>query len=347
MTQSIRKEGPCPCGSGKTYGECCYQKQKQIVEVLKEFNQIEDEEAFEEHFFKCMELKSSEAGQGHEWGQCVDNTWNIESVEKMETAEIIEKLHDIHIQFNKDKFIEQAQSYISAEKLADDFYYTQDFEPEEDEDFIWLAITELWKRLLPDKVNVEMIDDAIFFGYDDAEDEQYEKALEKWKSAWEMMNDVFSENITSTNTIMEMGTFSYPFSEWLVDYGRVFIEIGMYDKAGFERAIEFIETVFQRFPDIDKDARQELLVIKAESLGLLGNREEAETLIRSVIEQTPDRASAYAVWGNMYWGSDDSPPDYEKAQEIYELGLSRCKEGTDIISCQMEKMDMQRDFEDL
>jgi tetratricopeptide (TPR) repeat protein len=343
MTKSFRKEEPCPCGSGKTFGDCCFEKQRQILEVLKEFNQLKngDEEAFEEQFFRCMEMKYAELQHDKECGKFTDPGWNLDSVAEMDTQEILEKLESMHIHFDKDQFIEQAQSYISTEKLADDLYYTQDYEPEDEEDFIWLAINELWKRFMPETPNIEMIDDAIFYGYDHVEEGDYQQALTKWETAWDMAQRVFSADITSTDQIMEICNFTYPFSEWLVDYGNIFVEIAIDDRSGCEKRIEFIEKVLHRFPDIDEHSRQELLIAKAESLSFLGERGKAEDLIQSIIEKYPDNASAYAVWGNMYWGLDGVPPDYERAEEIYNLGLSRCNLGIDIIIDQLAEMKKQ------
>ena len=344
MTQSFRKEEPCPCGSGKTFGDCCFEKQKEILEVLREFNQLKngDEEAFEEQFFRCMEMKYAELQHDKECGKFTDPGWNLDSLAEMDTQEILEKLESMHIHFEKDQFIEQAQSYISTEKLADDLYYTQEYEPEDEEDFIWLAINELWKRFIPGKPNIEMIDDAIFYGYDDVDDEEYQNALEKWETAWDMVQKVFPADITSTDKIMEISNFTYSFSEWLVDYGNLFVEIALGDSSGFEKRIEFIEKALQRFPDVDEYSYQEFLIAKAESLSFLGDREKAENLIQSVIEKYPENASAYAVWGYMYWGSEEVPPDYERAEEIYNLGLSRCEEGTDLLSEQIKEMNAHR-----
>ena len=343
MTQSIRKEEPCPCGSGKTFGDCCYEKQRQILEVLKEFSEIKngDEEAFEEQFFRCMEMKYSELQHDEGLIPFPDSGWNLDSVAKMNTQEILEKLESMHIHFDKDQFIEQAQSYISTEKLADDLYYTQDYEPEDEEDFIWMAIHELWKRFMPEKPTIETIDDAIIEGYEDVENEEFEKALEKWNSAWDMINEVYPQDITSIDQIMEIGDFCYSFSGWLVDYANVNIDIGQRKISAVENRIKTVEKVLSRFPDIDEYPHQELLVAKAESLGFLGKREEAENLIQAILEQYPESAVTYAVWGNMYWGEDDISADYEKAKEIYFQGISRCKLANDIIFEALEAMNNQ------
>ena len=83
----------------------------------------------------------------------------LRKVRDMSTSEIIEKLESMNIDFEIERFKKQAQNYISAIQLAEDHYYTQNFQaPGQEEDFIWLAIIELWNRIIPEKWNMEMID---------------------------------------------------------------------------------------------------------------------------------------------------------------------------------------------
>ena len=106
----------------------------------------------------------------------------------MSTSEIIEKLESMHIDFEIERFKKQAQNYISAIQLAEDHYYTQNFHAQDqDEDFIWLAIIELWNRIIPEKFNMEMIDDLIQDGYEDIENRNYRDGIEKWEKAWNMI----------------------------------------------------------------------------------------------------------------------------------------------------------------
>lgn len=107
---------------------------------------------------------------------------NLDKVRKMSTSEIIEKLQSMNIDFKIERFKKQAQHHISAIQLAEDHYYTQDFHaPGPDEDFIWLAMIELWNRITPEKHNVEMIDDLMQEGYEDIDKQNYGEGLEKWE----------------------------------------------------------------------------------------------------------------------------------------------------------------------
>ena len=90
----------------------------------------------------------------------IQKSWNLNKVRKMSASEIIEKLGSMNIDFGTERFKKQVQDYISAIQLAEDHYYTQNFQAQnQDEDFIWLAIIELWNRIIPEKFNMEMIDD--------------------------------------------------------------------------------------------------------------------------------------------------------------------------------------------
>ena len=343
MTPSRLREEPCPCGSGKTFGDCCFEKKQHILKIAKELNQMKngDEEALEEQLFRCLEMSYLGSEDDEELIPVSDSMWSLRSVAKMDTQEIIEKLESMHIHFDKEQFKKQAESYVSSEKLADDFYYTQDYEPEEEEDFIWMAISELWKRFLPEKPTIEAIDEAIIDGYNEVENEAFEKALEKWNAAWDMLDQVFPLDITSTDQIMEMGDFCYQFSDWLVDFANINIDIGQKTTSAVTTRINTVEKIFSRFPDVDEYTYQQLVIAKAESLAFLGKREEAESLIHDILEQYPENARAYAVWGNMYWGEDNIPPDYEKAKEIYFTGISRCKPANDVLFEVLEAMNNQ------
>jgi hypothetical protein len=139
------------------------EKPEQLEQIGKQIEQYSDHKDIS---FKDFILKS----------------WNLDKVKKMSTSGIIETLRSMNVDFEIERFKEQAQSYVSAIQLAEDHYYTQNFQAEgKDEDFIWLAIIELWNRIIPEKYNMEMIDDLIQDGYDDIENQNYRNGMEKWE----------------------------------------------------------------------------------------------------------------------------------------------------------------------
>lgn len=59
--------------------------------------------------------------------------WTLNKVREMSTPEIIEKLGSLDIEFDERSFRERARGRISAIDLADDFYYTRDYDADDDD----------------------------------------------------------------------------------------------------------------------------------------------------------------------------------------------------------------------
>ena len=92
----------------------------------------------------------------------INKLWDSRKVERMATEEILLKLGSMGVAVDTPTFKNLAKDYMSAIQLAEERFYTQDVVYDHyDEDFIWLAACELWKRLLPDRPCIEMLD-----GYD-------------------------------------------------------------------------------------------------------------------------------------------------------------------------------------
>jgi len=83
------------------------------------------------------------------------------------------------------QFKKQVEGYVSASDLAEDHYYNDMVLVNRlDEDFVWLAIIELWIRIMPDCYNLEMIDDKMQGGYECLERRAFDEAMEKWDNAF-------------------------------------------------------------------------------------------------------------------------------------------------------------------
>jgi len=271
----------------------------------------------------------------------IEGMWDSTKVSKMTTEKIIEKLKSMNIHFDTDLFIEQAAGYISACKLAEDHYYTQDWISKKDEDFIWLAICELWKRCNPHNPSLEMIDDAICDGYDAFNDKDYESAYIEWKPIWTMVKQIIPSTITDASEAIDIRSWYYDFLYWAVDYCEILGAKGMHDSTFFHKRIKFAREFIKKFPDTEKSLIEELLLIECESYVFLKQYEKAEHLFQSFILKYPKNAAAYIIWGTMYWESN-AAPDYEKAQKIYEQGLAQCSHDTKPFYEHLKKMNKQR-----
>ena len=330
MSPKIRRKDPCPCGSGKKYKDCCFKKERLSKEDLSQVLDQSRGEGLEELLEgqdvlqKLGEILIDLQTGGESIKKSLEDMWDSKKVAKMSSQEIVEKLELLDVHFDEEQFREQAQDYISAIELAEDYYYTQDFTAEGyDEDFIWLAIIELWKRLIPDKANLEMIDDAILDGYDDLKYEDYANGLEKWEAAWNMIKRVFPPEITAIEKIDEyidsfpVFRLAYSLFDWCQDFEEELSNGGLEDKSWVARRITYAQEFCERFPDTDKVVLQNMLKAEAESYAMLGEIEKAEHLFESLTKRFPDEAKLYIAWGDIYWKINVIPLNYEKAEKIY------------------------------
>ncbi len=183
----IGRNDPCSCGSGKKYKRCClgkpvteYTEPKAAkapigrLSIMRSMHVFKAEPKLMDKLNKIVPRNIA----GESFNEFYENVWDDEKVRKMGTAEIIKKLESINVEFNLERFKEQTTQYISAVRLAEDHYYTQNHSAQgKDEDFIWIAICELWKRLVPERWNIEMIDDCMQDGYKEIENKDYKGGL--------------------------------------------------------------------------------------------------------------------------------------------------------------------------
>ena len=87
--------------------------------------------------------------------------WEPEMVEKMTTDEIEAKMKALVPGFDLGEFAVKTERYVSCEDLTDEEYYFQATFSDVDEDFIWIACEELWKRLPPDRPAIEPMADLV------------------------------------------------------------------------------------------------------------------------------------------------------------------------------------------
>ena len=167
MSRKIGRNDPCPCGSGRKYKRCCLRRGlvpkngpsmedplldrltlTRTAEWLKDNPDILDGLSA-----NMKEIMPRTDFKGH-----IDQLWDFEKVGRMPTGDILLKLASLGIIVDPGKFADLARGYVSAIQLAEDKFYPQTTVQGYDEDFPWLAAYELWKRLLPGRPCIEMLD---------------------------------------------------------------------------------------------------------------------------------------------------------------------------------------------
>ncbi len=107
--------------------------------------------------------------------------WWDKGLEDWSVDNIFEKLKSFGIKIDKDKFLALTEKYSSSQDLSESELYPQVYFPEEDkeEDFVWMAADELWKKLRTDKKSFEMIAEEIEKYFEEAENLEWKRFKNK------------------------------------------------------------------------------------------------------------------------------------------------------------------------
>jgi len=251
--------------------------------------------------------------------------WELREVRELQTGEIVEKLDGFGIDISKSVFQEEAEDFYSASDLADQWFEQRDVTATgHDEDFVWMAAIVLWERWIPDKPNVEQINDLIKESSDLIEQCQLKEGCEKRLQMWEMLTELLPENITSISKADNNYARGYSFAKVCENLE---IEIGnaaVNDPDLYEARIEFCREFLNRFPDSSTRVCQNMRHAIAESLAGLGRIKESEQEFQAIIDDHPDDAWAYVKWGDIYHYDrfEHVPNDHDRARELYERALN-------------------------
>ncbi|MFH1856439.1 MAG: hypothetical protein ABH836_04315 [Candidatus Omnitrophota bacterium] len=283
-------------------------------------------------------------GAGKSLKEFSENLWDDEKVRKLGTAEIIKKLRSMNIEFNLEQFKEQTTQYICAISLAEGHYYTQNHSAQgKDEDFIWIAICELWKRFFPQRWNIEMIDDCMQDGYEEIKNKNYEEGIIKWETAWDMIKYIVPARITSVSgaDAFMPEPLTQSIYNWCQDFETELYNAGVKEKGYLKKLIKYCREFCERFYGTEGLIIQNMLRAEAESYLLLGDRVLADELFEGIIKKFPDSVWGYVGWADTYTLDDlygRKFIDHGRAEKIYKLGLIRCKEEKDVIYERLESL---------
>jgi tetratricopeptide (TPR) repeat protein len=245
--------------------------------------------------------------------------WEPELIAGMTTDEIVDKLKELVPAFDLNSFVAKTEKYISCEDLTEAEYYPQATFSHTDEDFIWMACGELWKRLIPDRPSVEYI----AWQFDDIV-EKMNKAEEQrdWiqfshhaREALDFLCQHIVEDIPAGQKVRR------EFYEKLrkttyYDVDTVFEDAisNLLESEEYENVIR-IAGVFGECLGNDY-----FLEYKAESLFALGRRDESEKLYQEIISRNPNNPWFSIHAGDCCIGYGEK--DISKAKNYYLNALS-------------------------
>jgi tetratricopeptide (TPR) repeat protein len=254
----------------------------------------------------------------------IEEGWTFGRIEPMSSGEIFSRLNRLGIPVTPEVFRYDAARYESAERLADEWrtQYTLRPEGRYDDDFVWMAAIVLWKRLIPDRICFEQIDERMQEGYDLLEAQRTAEACDAWGQVWEWLREkVTPERNTIAALDADFRGMQSVFS-WCQDFEMELGNAGLDDLEYCRLRIRYCREFLETFADVEWLMRGNFLRAEAESYWRLGDVETAEAWFEALIEEDPDWAWGYIEWADLYWMFRDSPKNYARGEAILKRALA-------------------------
>jgi tetratricopeptide (TPR) repeat protein len=255
----------------------------------------------------------------------IEEGWTFEKIEPMSTDEIFARLNRLGVSVTPEDYRIAARRYESAQRLAKEWYAQYTLQPEGryDEDFVWMAAIVLWKRLIPDRISFEQIDERMQEGYELLEADRTAEACDAWWQVWEWLKDKVTPERNTLKALDRDFQGSQFISNWCQDFEMELENAGMRDPKYHRLRIRYCRELLETFSGIEWLMQGNFLRAEAESYWRLGEIETAQARFEALIQANPDWAWGYINWSDMYWLFHDSSKDYDRAEAILLRALDR------------------------
>lgn len=251
--------------------------------------------------------------------------WTYEKIEPMSTDEIFAKLNRLGVAVTPEMFREAAQRHDSAQRLADEWYAQYPLYPEGryDEDFVWMAAIVLRKRLVPERISFEQIDDLMQEGYTLLAAHCTAEACDAWWQVWEWLKEKVTPERDTLGALDGDFRGTQSVLNWCQDFEMELGNAGRDDPRYYQLRIRYCCECLETFPNVGWLMRGNFLRAEAEAHWRLGEIKMAEVKFAALIDENPDWAWGYINWSDLYWLFRAAPKDYDRAEAILERALAR------------------------
>lgn len=248
------------------------------------------------------------------------NFWSPDEITLMSTKEIFRMLADFGIPVTKENFLEDVATCRSSSAISkrweSQYFITAEGR---DRDFPWMSADILWRRLAPNKVSLEMLDEMM------QEDEELVEAGDSescllWLDVWEKLKPTFTPEMRKVEDAESAFGGTPCLFYWCQNLEMGLHNAAIDDETFHDHRIRYCREFCEFFPEDQKLAGQMKRAV-AESLYLSGKTEEADQEFQACVESYPDDPWSYIIWGDMYAGMNGQPSNPEKAEALYRKAL--------------------------
>jgi tetratricopeptide (TPR) repeat protein len=198
-----------------------------------------------------------------------------------------------------------------------------------------------WRKRYKSK----QLDEMMQRGYDLKDEGRLKECCNLWLELWEELKKRFTSDMSDIEDA-DIGVFTgIPLYNWCQDLDMVLWNAGLEDKNFFSKRVEFCREFYHIFPDTDSLVIVNMMRGVANSYFFLSEIENGEEAFKKLIEEFPESAWGYIDWGDIYclFTQDDNiPTDYDKAEQIYHMGLDNATSDRDVIIERLQHLEEKR-----
>lgn len=324
------RNDPCFCGSGKKYKKCCYGLVDSSKHPTEEKAITKMDYSNTVHPYHISRITSDPDGLRElkltkKQIQKLRDRWSMQKLTQLDTDQIVQKLSVFEIDAEKDAFIAFAEGDMSAWNVSLRWLANIESPPTgDDEDFVCFAACELWKRYLPERPSMEMVDDWVQEGYDLSSTGKTEEACGPWQKVWAHMLLLFTPEMTTFADVDPVFLISQYFKNWIQDY-EMFLDCSIEnDDSWLDVGIPFIEQAEKQF--IKEPSMIYSRCTLADWLIKAGRVDDGVRLLNNIISSHPDKCNGYVRLAEILSQSDKPWFDPERARQLLNQANSACPE---------------------
>ena len=333
----IGRNEQCPCGSGKKYKKCCLNNddiwQPTMIFDDNERPQLapllsDPEISREFHPYsicKIIEKPSSDILAGLSKSDLIKlkNKWTIPKIAKLKTETIVKRLNKLGIDACPSAFKPLTKNRTSAWSIGE-VWLTEIIEPPKgnDEDFMFLAACELWKRYYPENPSEEMVDDWVSEGYDLQDAGRNIEAIATWLKVWEHINARLEPHMRTFGSVASIFRISQMFFNWIQDFEMSLTNITRTNSKYAEIGTLIICKIVEQFDKEDIDTMLNIHCDLGKVLFMSGQREESEAVFQEIIKKNPQYPHGYVSFSDELSDSDNLQQDLPQAISLLEQALA-------------------------
>ncbi|MCF6335581.1 MAG: SEC-C domain-containing protein [Spirochaetales bacterium] len=170
------------------------------------------------------------------------------------------------------------------------------------------------------------------------------EACDVWLELWTNLKGRFKpefRNIKEAELIFSGSDYIY---NWCQDLEAELGNAGIGNLKYYKKRLEYCSEFCSIFPESDKMLMGNMKRAIAESHFAIGNKVKGNKCFTELIEQYPDRIWGYIGWGDMYFSplQKDIKPNYDKAEQIYKMGLGRNIKEEAVLIDRLDKLREER-----